>query len=235
MLRVGLTGGLGSGKSTAARLFAARGAHVLAADEIGREMMRPGEAVYKAIVEHFGKSVVAESGELDRKALARISFEEGRVEELNAIVHPAVIARQAKMAREIGAKEPAAVVIVESALVFETKHGDAEGETGEPWRSRFDCIILVTASEAVKVGRYVQRVGGDALSPERRAEFEAEARQRLARQIPDEEKIPLSDFVLENDGPAEDLELQIEQLWPVLRFAAEAGHLREAGFGPVSN
>jgi dephospho-CoA kinase len=225
MLRVGLTGGLGSGKSTAAKLFTSRGAHVLEADAIARDMMLPGEPVYNAIVEGFGAVVVREDGTLDRRALARIAFVEGRVEELNAVVHPAVIARQAELVREIGVKDPTAVVMVESALIFETKHSEKGYET-ESWKSRFDCVILVTASEAVKIERYVQRIAAGAmLTPERRAELEAEARLRLAQQIPDEKKIPLSDFVLRNDGPVEELELQVEQLWPVLRFAAEAGRL----------
>src|ERR1700755_2745792 len=118
MLRVGLTGGLGSGKSTAADLFAQHGAHVLESDAIGREMMQPGHAVYAAIVEHFGPSVLLPDGQLDRSALARVSFTEGRVEELNAIVHPAVIARQAEIAQQIFAEDLNAVVIVESALLF---------------------------------------------------------------------------------------------------------------------
>lgn len=222
MLRVGLTGGLGSGKSTAAQLFAAHGVHVLQADEIAREMMEPGQPVYNTIVEAFGACVVHTDGTLDRRALARIAFEEGRVEELNAVVHPAVIARQAEITREIAAKDPTAVVMVESALIFETKHSE-KGYEKDSWKSRFDCVILVTASEAVKIDRYVNRVsGGTLIAPERRRELEAEARRRLAQQIPDEKKIALSDFVLHNDGPVEELELQVEQLWPVLRFAAEA-------------
>src|SRR5271156_201207 len=100
MLRVGLTGSLGSGKSTAARLFAAHGAHVLQSDVIGRELMQPGQAVYAAIVERFGNAVVLPDRQLDRGALAKIAFTDGRVEELNAIVHPAVIARQAAFADE---------------------------------------------------------------------------------------------------------------------------------------
>ena len=86
MLRVGLTGGLGSGKSTAARMFAALGAHVLQSDAIGREMMEPGQAVYAAIVDRFDSSVVQPDGRLDRAALAKIAFDVGRVEELNTIV-----------------------------------------------------------------------------------------------------------------------------------------------------
>lgn len=225
MLRVGLTGGLGSGKSTAGKLFAKRGAYVFSADEIGREMMQPGYAVYDAIVKTFGAVVVQQDGALDRKALARIAFEEGRVEELNAIVHPAVIARQAELAREIGEKDPTAVVMVESALILQTRHFEKANEE-QPWRSRFDCIILLTASEPVRVERYVQRAtGGEPVTPERRAEIETEARRRLAQQIPDEEKIRLADFVLPNDGPVEELELQVDELWPVLRLAAQAGKL----------
>ena len=222
MLRVGLTGGLGSGKSTAAILFARHGAYVLQADEIARELMQPGEAVYNSIVQHFGPSVVLPDRQLNRSELARLAFAEGRVEELNAIVHPATIAEQAALAREIFEEDPAAVVIVESALLFETKHGEpASGETPAPWRTRFDCIILVAASEEVKVNRYVQRIAGtDSVTTERRRELEAEARRRLAQQMPDDEKIPLSDFVLANDGPVDELEQQIEELWPMFQFAS---------------
>src|SRR5882757_2780114 len=123
MLRVGLTGSLGSGKSTAARLFAQHGAYVLQADEIARDLMQPGEAVYNSIVQHFGPDVVQADGTLNRTELARIAFADGRVEELNAIVHPATIAEQAAITSEIAEDDPVAVVIVESALLFETKHG----------------------------------------------------------------------------------------------------------------
>lgn len=226
MFRVGLTGGLGSGKSTAAKLFAARGAHVLSADEIAREMMQPGQPIYNVIVEAFGACVVHEDGTLDRSALAKIAFVEGRVEELNALVHPAVIARQAELVREIGTKDPNAIVIVESALIFETKHGE-KGYEHDSWRSRFDSVILVVADEAIKIERYVQRAAaGSALGHERRHELEAEAQLRLAQQIPDEKKIPLADFVLENNGTIEELELQVEELWPLLQFAATAGEAR---------
>jgi dephospho-CoA kinase len=222
MLRVGLTGGLGSGKSTAARLFAVCGAYVLQADEIARELMQPGEAVYNAIVKHFGKGVVLADGQLDRPALARIAFAEGRVEELNAIVHPATIAEQAAIAAEIAEEEPAAVVIVESALLFETKYGAAAGGDPEaPWRSRFDCIIVVTASQETRIERYIKRVCGESEpTPERREELAAEAVRRLAKQMPDAEKEELSDFILSNDGSIEELEEQVEELWPILDYAA---------------
>ncbi len=231
MLRVGLTGGLGSGKSTAATLFAALGAHVLQADAIGRELMEPGQLVYAAVVKHFGQGVVSPDGRLDRSALAKIAFVDGRVEELNAIVHPAVIARQAELSEAIFQRDQHAVVIVESALIFETKYGEVKsGETthggtqtadGGRWPGRFDRIILVTAPEEVKIARFVARcAAGEAMTAERRAEFEAEARRRLAQQMSDEQKSALCDYVLTNGGPLTELEWQVDQLWPILKAAA---------------
>jgi dephospho-CoA kinase len=216
MLRVGLTGGLGSGKSTAARLFAALGAHVLQSDAIGRELMEPGQPVHSAVVARFGDSVVAADGTLDRKALARIAFAEGRVEELNAIVHPAVIARQVELSEEVFARDPEAVVMVESALIFETNYGGAGR-----WQSRFDRIILVTAPEELKIQRFVARAAhGGPLSEADRAVLEAEARRRLAQQISDERKSALCDYLLTNGGALTELEWQVDQLWPILKAAA---------------
>ena len=215
MLRVGLTGGLGSGKSTAAKLFAAHGAHVLQSDAIGREMMEPGQAVYTEIVAHFGPEIVLPDGRLDRPALSRIAFAQGRAEELNAIVHPPVIARQRDLVDDIVRRHPAAVVMVESALIFEAAESAAE------WQQRFDRMILVTAPEDVKIARFVRRCFGDGeLTEARKLELEAEARLRLARQIPDEQKMALCDYVLTNDGAATELEWQVDQLWPILRVAA---------------
>ena len=228
MLRVGLTGGLGSGKSTAAQRFAALGAQVFSADAIGRELMQPGEAVYAAIVAHFGAGVVSPGGTdgspcgtLDRSALARIAFgsggkDAGRVEELNAIVHPAVIARQAELIDEVAARDPNAVAIVESALIFETKYG---GESG--CRRRFDRLIFVKAPEELKIARFVARAAGrKTLGEEARRALEAEARRRIARQIDDASKAAKCDFVLTNDGSIEQLQAQVDALWPVLKAAA---------------
>ena len=150
MLRVGLTGGLGSGKSTVGAMLRELGAYVLSADEIGRKLMEPGQSVYAAIVAQFGSAVVKTDGTLDRGALARIAFADGRVEELNAIVHPATIGLQAKIAEEIFRRDAEAVVVVESALIFETKYG-------EGWRERFDRMVLVTAAEELKIQRFVER------------------------------------------------------------------------------
>jgi len=232
MLRVGLTGGLGSGKSTAARLFASLGAYVLQSDAIGRELMEPGQAVYTAIADHFGQSVVQQDGRLDRVALAKIAFDDGRVEELNAIIHPAVIARQATLSEAIFQQDRRAVVMVESALIFETKYGETkytemnssnlQASRNSRWHNRFDRIILVTAPEEVKIARFVARsAAGEILTAERRAKLEAEARSRLAQQIPDEQKSALCDYVLTNGGSLIELEWQVDQLWPILKAASE--------------
>jgi len=220
MLRVGLTGGLSSGKSTAARRFAELGAQVLFADEIGRELMQPGQEVYARIVAQFGRGVVTSDGAggemLDRAVLARIAFGDGRIEELNAIVHPATIASQAARIDEIAARDPGAVVMVESALIFETKYG---GEGG--WPRRFDKIILVRAPEDEKIARFVARASSSrTLHDKARRALEAEARRRLAQQMDDDWKGARSDYVLINDGTLDQLQAQVDALWPVLRDAA---------------
>ncbi len=216
MLRVGLTGGLGSGKSTVARMFAEAGAHVISADDLGRQMMQPGQPVFAAIVRHFGRDVLTLRGDLDRSVLARISFAEGRIAELNALVHPAVIARQTELANDVAAREPEAVLLVESALLFETEHAGPEG-----WRRRFDRILVVTAPDALKVERFVSRTAkiSDA-DPYARA---ADARSRLSRQLNDAEKIRWADFVIDNSGSLPALRGQVESLWPRLRLEAMAG------------
>lgn len=211
MLRVGLTGGLGSGKTTAARRFAELSAKVISADEVGRALMQPGERVFADIVSKFGSEVVAADGKLDRAALAKIAFGGGgdpaRIEELNAIVHPATITRQEAMIAEIAKKDPHAVVIVESALVFETKHGGEQG-----WRRRFDKIVLVRAPEEQRIARFVARTSNS----------EEEARRRMAQQVDDDWKTVHSDYVLTNDGSVDELRAQVDALWPELEKTAKA-------------
>jgi len=203
-------------------MFRALGAQVLEADAIARELMQPGQPVYTAIVAKFDTGVVRADGQLDRTVLARMAFGEGRIEELNAIVHPATIARQQEIATAIAAREPEAVLVVESALIFETKYGETKygetkyGETGG-WSRRFDKLVLVTAPEELKVARYVARVAdGRLLTVGERTAFEDEAYRRLAQQIPDEQKASLCDYVLTNEGSLQELEWQVEQLWPLL-------------------
>jgi dephospho-CoA kinase len=215
MLRVGLTGGLGSGKSTAAKMFATHGAHVFYADEIARAMMQPGEPVYAAIVERFGADVVRGDGTLDRAALAKIAFGTGRIEELNAIVHPATIARQAELIDAIAAREPDAVTVVESALIFETKHG---GEGG--WQRRFDRIVSVRSSQEQQIARFVARsLDGRVANGEERSALEAEARRRLAQQQDDGRNAQHCDFVLNNDGTIAQLQAQVDSVWAELKKA----------------
>jgi dephospho-CoA kinase len=206
--RIGLTGGLGSGKSTAAAMLAAHGAHVFSADEIARDLMQPGTAVSEAIARHFGPSVVSEDGTLNRPALARIAFQDGRVEELNALIHPATIARQAELTEAILIQDPAAVVVIESALIFETNHG-------EGWKDRFDELILVTSPDWLKIQRHVRRTL--ARTPNADPESLAgDARRILSCQIPDAEKAPDCDYILDNEGSLKHLQTQIDRLWPQL-------------------
>ena len=119
MLRVGLTGGLGSGKSTVAGFLRELGAEVIEADALGRALMEPGQAVYGEIVRVFGPDAVDPDGRLNRKRLADLGFKGGRLQDLNAIVHPAAIAEQRSWMEEVFKRNPAAVAIVESALIFE--------------------------------------------------------------------------------------------------------------------
>src|SRR5580698_7044825 len=148
MLRVGLTGGLGSGKSTVTGYLRELGAEVIEADELGRALMEPGQRVFDEIVEVFGPEVVTQDGRLDRAKLAELAFRGGRLDELNAIVHPAVIAAQKEWMDEVFSRDPSAVAVVESALVFEVERdararGEKEGVLTD-WRRRFDRVVLVT-------------------------------------------------------------------------------------------
>jgi dephospho-CoA kinase len=213
MLRVGLTGDLGSGKSTVARMLAERGAVVFSSDEMGRELMQSGHTVYRQIVDRFGPGVVTADGGLDRGNLAALAFDRAnpRVEELNAIVHPAVIALQAESLEELAKTNPEAIAVVESALIFSTKYA-AEGS----WRGRFDRILLVTAPEEQKVERFIDRAAaGRALNSEERAALEADARQRLAVQR--NEDYAGDCLVLHNDGDIEQLESQVVAVWGTLQ------------------
>jgi dephospho-CoA kinase len=216
MLRVGLTGGLGSGKSTVAALLRERGLTVLEADAIARELMEPGESVYGAIVEHFGPEVLRPDGRLDRARLAELVFKQGRLPELNRIVHPPVVAEQERRMAEIFKREPNAIVFVESALIFEA---EAWGTVPE-WRRRFDRVVLVTAPEELKIERFLARIlAGDA-SGEERARVERDARARLAAQLPDSVKISRCDAVIDNAGSLEGTRDQVDRLVAGLRAEA---------------
>jgi len=214
MLRVGLTGGLASGKSTVAAMLRALGAELVEADELGRALMEPGQQIFTSILAHFGPEVLAADGHLDRAQLARIAFQDGRLQELNSIVHPAVIAAQQQWMEALFAHSPHAIAVVESALIFEVERdARARGELSgilSDWRERMDRVIVVTAPVELRIARYVARVAPSGIAP---ATAEADAHRRLAHQIPDEEKAAKADYVLENTGDLDNLRQQVTAVW----------------------
>jgi dephospho-CoA kinase len=218
VLRVGLTGGLGSGKSTVAGYLRELGAEVIEADALGRALMEPGQAVYAEIVRVFGPEVVGADGRLDRGRLADLAFKGGRLQDLNAIVHPAAIEAQRSWMEEVFRRNPAAVAVVESALIFEVERdarerGEAESVLGD-WRQRFDRVVVVTAPDEVKIARYAARLSADGHGREAAA---ADACTRLAHQIPDAQKAARADYVLENTGDLTALHARVANLWERLR------------------
>jgi len=227
MLRVGLTGSLGSGKTTVAAMLRSLGAHVIEADALGRELMEPGHQVYDRIVSTFGPGVLAADGRLNRARLAELAFRESRLDELNAIVHPAVIELQRDLMRQVFARDPKAVAVIESALIFEVVRdararaeraaanpsGPAAPEWLTDWRRRIDRIIVITAPDRLKIDRYVARLNP---APENRAAAESDAQSRLAHQIPDAEKAAQADYVIDNSGDLASLHSKVASLWPRL-------------------
>jgi dephospho-CoA kinase len=229
MLRVGLTGGLGSGKSTVADMLRSLGAQVIESDELGRALMEPGQSAYEEIVRVFGPQVVAPDGRLNRARLAEIAFKGGRVKELNAIIHPSVIEAQGRWMDEVFARDPAAVAVVVSALIFEVERdARAGGQAGAVYadlRKRIDRIVLVTAPDEDKIARFVARICPDGVGREK---AEADARSRLAHQIPDSEKAPRADYLLENTGDIAALRVQVERLWSRLKAESNLNLGRES-------
>ena len=204
MLRVGLTGGVACGKSTVAKMFADLGATIVDADTIAHELYRPGHEVLQELVRHFGPEILKPDGQLDRAKLATLVFDGGRVEELNKIVHPAVIRQQDEWMRALGEKDPYAVAIVEAALILEAGAKD-----------RFDRIMVVTCKPAQKVARFAQRTG----TSEDAAR--ADVDRRTKAQMPDEEKARRADFVIDNSGPVEETRHQVQRIYSELKVLAK--------------
>lgn len=197
MLLVGLTGGIGSGKSTVARLLAARGAVVLDADVLAREAVEPGTPGFDAVVGRFGEAVLAADGSLDRGALAAIVFaDDGARTDLESIVHPEVRRRIAEAVGSHAASDD--VVVVDSPLLIET--GAHEG---------FPFVVVVTATTGTRVARLVAK-----------GMAEQDVRARMAAQMPLDEKAEYADVVLDNDGSEADLEGQVDRLWADLQERA---------------
>jgi dephospho-CoA kinase len=229
MLRVGLTGGLGSGKSTVAGFLRKLGAQVIEADELGRALMEPGQQVFSEIVRVFGPEVVGADGRLNRPRLAELAFQGGRLNELNAIVHPAVIAMQRRWMQDVFERDPEAVAVIESALIFEVERdARARGELETvlaDWRRRIERIVVVTAPDKVKIARYVARICPTGVGCEA---AEADARVRLAHQIPDAEKAPRADYILDNARDEASLRAQVEALWQRLKAESNKFSGRES-------
>jgi dephospho-CoA kinase len=217
MLRVGLTGGLGSGKSTVAGIFAELGAAVISADQLGRQLMQPGEPVYTAIVERFGRAVVRGDGSLDRKALAELAFQHNQAAALNHIVHPAVIAAEEEWMRGVFAADGQRVAIVESALIFEVeKWGTAPG-----WVQRFDKVILVVVPDEVKIARFVSRMMANDAPDSRREALTRDGRARMAAQIPDQEKAGRCEYVIDNSGSLTETRRVVKEIYRELLQSAQ--------------
>jgi len=199
------------------------GAQVIEADALGREVMEPGHTIYDQIVARFGHEVVNPDGHLNRARLAEIAFRGGRLQELNAIVHPPVIEAQRRWMDEVFARDPAAVAVLESALIFEVvrdalARGERDGVLAD-WRRRIDRVVVATAPDEVKIARYAARVTPNAagkIAAELDA-IKAEARVRLGHQVPDAEKAAQADYVLDNSGDIAALRAQVQDLWPRLQ------------------
>jgi dephospho-CoA kinase len=187
---IGLTGGIGSGKSTVSALLATRGADVVDADAIVRELQAPGEPVFEAIVERFGPEVVNADGELDRAAIAALVFsDDAALADLNRLTHPAVGAEIA--ARVAAAEGTDRVVVLDVPLLVESGAYMVDG------------LLVVDCPVEVAIERLV----------EQRGMGEADARARIARQASREERLAKADFVIDNSGPAEDVPAQVEAAW----------------------
>ena len=193
VLLVGLTGGIGAGKSTVARLLDAHGAVVIDSDAVARDVTRPGTPTHAAILGRFGAEIERPGGEIDRARLAGIVFADAQARaDLNAIVHRAVAdAIETRVAEEKGAE----VVVLEVPLLVEAG-----------WTDRTDVVVVVDTPEDLAVRRLV----------EQRGMAEADVRGRLAAQISPAERLARAHLVVTNDGSPEDLRARVAELWRVL-------------------
>jgi dephospho-CoA kinase len=197
MLKVGLTGGIGAGKSEVSRLLASYGAVVVDSDLIAREVVAPGTPGLAAVVAEFGGGVLLPDGALDRPKLGGIVFADpARLAALNAIVHPLVRGRSAELESAVGAGD---VVVHDVPLLAE--NGLA---------ALYDLVVVVDAADGTRLGRLV----------ELRGMAEAEARARMAAQSSREDRLAVADLVIDNDGPLELLEPQVRALWEQLQVKA---------------
>ncbi|WP_173434326.1 dephospho-CoA kinase [Allosalinactinospora lopnorensis] len=200
MLRVGLTGGIGSGKSEVSRGLAARGAVVIDADQIAREVVEPGTSGLAEVVEEFGAVVLTPEGELDRPKLGEIVFaDEARLARLNAIVHP----RVGERTEELMSRAPQdAIVVYDVPLLVENDLG-----------SLYDLVIVVDAPEEAQIERVMAN----------RAMTEDQARARVKAQAGREQRRAAAHIVIDNSGGLDELDRRVDQVWDELRRCAESG------------
>jgi dephospho-CoA kinase len=202
MLRVGLTGGIASGKSTVSKIFASFGAKVLDADEVARELLLPGQPAWKRLRQAFGEEFFHPDGTVKRKQLRKLVFANPeKRDQLNAIVHPEVMKEINRRSEVLSSSLQAKVLVVDVPLLLEVGVAD-----------RFDKIVVVDARESVQINRLVQR---DGISAE-------EAKQALKAQMPLSEKVELADYVIDNNSTLADTEIKVRKVWEELLELARA-------------
>jgi dephospho-CoA kinase len=195
MTIVGLTGSVGTGKSTVADFFRELGAYVIDWDELAREVTRPHSRAWKEIVEYFGKDVLNEDLTLNRQKLANMVFsDKAKLAKLNQIVHPEVFKEDEKITGEVKDRDPNAVILKDIPLLFELTPPICVDKT-----------VVVSASEQTQLKRLRER-----------GMTEEDAQRRIKSQLPLEGKIKSADFVIDNDGPLEDTKRQVEQIYSSL-------------------
>ena len=196
MIIVGLTGSVGTGKSTVAKFFEELGAYVIDWDELAREVVRPNSKAWKEIIECFGKDVLNEDLTVNRQKLANIVFtEKGKVTKLNQIVHPEVFKEDERIINEIKNHDPNALVVKDIPLLFELTHPIFTDKT-----------VVVSASEETQLKRL-----------EEKGMSRDDAQNRISSQLPLEEKIKSADFVINNNGPLEETKRQVEEIYSLLK------------------
>jgi dephospho-CoA kinase len=207
MIKVGLTGGIASGKSLVSRMFTELGAHTIDADELAHELMAPSEPAYNEIVEKFGDAILNPDKTVNRAKLAELAFDKKRprIYELNRILHPGVIQRYEKWMDEIEKQEPTAIVMLEAALLLEAG-----------LRRRFDKIIVVTLKQQQRIDRWAQRFNVDVETAR------LEVTRRMMAQAPDEAKLQAADFVIDNSGSVEETQQQVKKVYEALLSQAKA-------------
>ena len=205
MIIVGLTGSVGTGKSTLASLFKELGAYVIDWDELAREVTHPHLRAWKEIVEYFGKDFLNKDLTINRQKLAEIVFsDKEKVAKLNQIVHPEVFKEDERITNEIKSLAPDALIIKDIPLLFELTRP-----------VYVDKVVVVSASEQTQLRRLEEK----GMSRE-------DAQSRIKSQLPLEEKIKSADFVINNDGPLEETKKQVEEIYSLLRKGEQYGKQR---------